>query len=419
MGLIFCALASAYKAVHDAGLTPEERIPKKVREYELELAAYELNSSAYSREIQNNSERSEHQQEYMEKSVLMRIDPYRVPIAAADIFIRLDDAEWEGLPDNLGTDPTDSIIKVYTSNFSSSLDWGPIEELTGSEKIYLEEILSISADYSSNTFSIRVVYSDGETAQQILGILLDQILGRQEGLAASVGRHTLTVSSQTLTYVIDRSLAESQRSNLAAITDYERSIIELRTDLEELKEDEPKKPFVIGFVQYPIIGLVLGMLLMSAIYVSMYLLDGRIHGEKDIQNRFGYRLIGSFQPPKKTIAKKKQNRCSILCKEEDIYKRISLNIMHLAGKHKNILITGTVKTEKLQLISKAVMKQSEGITLTVAENINLHPDALKALAECEAVLLVEERDKSFLSEIRKTNENIITLNKPVIGYVLL
>ena len=279
-GLVFCVLLGAYKAVRSAGLPQEKRASQKIRDYELELAQYELEKASCEQEIQGYSELLEHQKEYMEKSVLMQTDPYYKPVASADIFVKLDSSEWEGLPANLGIDPTDSIIKAYTSNIWSTLNWEPIETLTDSEKIYLEELLNVYVDYDSNTFTIWVIYSDGSTAKEILDIVLEQVLDRQTDITASAGLHTVTVRNRSTTYTIDNFLAESQKDNIAAITDYERSILDLQMEMKALKE--PGKPFDIGFVKYPAAGFALGTFLMVFFHAGAYLLGGRIRGVRSL-----------------------------------------------------------------------------------------------------------------------------------------
>lgn len=421
-----CALLSAYKAARMAELTPEERVPKKVREYELALERYELDKASYEREIGNDLERLEQQREYVEKSVLMRMDPYHMPIASADIFVHLDSTEWKDLPDNLGLDPTDGLLKMYTSNFSATLDWKPIEELTGDEKIYLEEVLEVTVDYNSNAVSVRIVHSDDSLAPKILDIILNQIQDKQNTLANGMGQHTLTIANQSLTYIINQSLAEDQKTNIATIANYERSIIEHRAQLDELKENKPSKPFIIGFIKYPIAGFVLGIMLMIVIYGMRYFFDGKLHGNKSLQYKYGYRLLGAFPRTKKTgffhcidrLLDKLSNDYEILEKKE-IYKRISLNVVNLAGNNKNILVTGTVGIDQLQKIADAIISQDEGLTLTVSEDTCQNPETLNALAKCDAVLLVEQIEKSLSSCIRNECADITALAKPVIGYVLI
>ncbi len=426
VAILLCVLVGTYKTVRNAGLT-RNTISKKQQDYELDLARYELDKSTYERKISDDNERLEQQRIYMEKSVLMRLDPYNKPIAGADIFVRLDDAEWEGLPDNLGIDPTDSLLKMYTSNFSASLDWDAIEELTGNDSLYLEEILHVGADYNSNMITVRIVYSDGETAQKILDVIINQILARQDELSAGLGRHTLTVSNRSLTYAIDHSLAESQKANIDAISNYESSIIDRRRELAELEENEPQKPFELGHIKYPVAGFLMGGFLMVLFYGAAYLFGGRLHGEQSLRDRYGYRLIGVLPRQRRQSLLScvdhlldRHSSVSRSYEPEEAYERIAIRIGSLGGDGvRKVLVTGTVPVDALNRFTQAVSRQLGGVTLEAAPDMNKDLETLKRLAGYDGVLLLEEEGRSQVTRIEQEHDSIRAAGRPVIGYVLL
>lgn len=422
--VVLCVLISAYKAIRNMSISSEEQFPKKIEEYELELTKYELNVATYKQEIQDKTEQMQQQETYLKKSILMRIDPYQKPVVFADVFIKLENEEWEALPSNFGMDPTDSLIKIYTSNFFSTLDWKPIEELTGAEQLYLEELIKLYIDYSSNTFTICVTYLEGDTAEKILDIIIKQIEDRQPEVAESIAKHLLTVSNRSNSYVVDHSLAENQRNNWSATREYELSILEDQASLGQLVE--PDKPFIIGFVKYPVAGFMLGAFLMIAFYGMKYLLDGRLHGELSLQDRYGYPLLGVLPKSEKHRLLScvdrfldKHSGCSCVHEQTETYERILINMENLSGGLEKILITGTVSSENLQIFSKNISQQIKGTVLTVAPDMNKNPETLRKLAECDGVLLLEEEGRSAIAEISREHHNIKTFSKPVIGYVLL
>ncbi len=165
---------------------------------------------------------------------------------------------------------------------------------------------------------------------------------------------------------------------------------------------------------------------MAFFYGVCYFLGGKLHGDRDIQSRYGYRLLGALPQPRQRKTMHgidnwlaKLSGTPAISETEGIYRRISQNVANLAGEHKKILVTGTVQLEKLRMVANAITEHTKDFVLIVAENMNRYPDALKSLAECDVVLLIEERECSFLSDIKKEYEDITALAKPVIGYVLL
>ena len=83
------------------------------------------------------------------------------------------------------------------------------------------------------------------------------------------------------------------------------------------------------------------------------------------------------------------------------------------------LVTGTVGAERLQEVAEALSARLEEVTLVAGADMNVTASTLEMLAECDAVILVEERGRSLRAKIHEEHESIAALEKPVIGYVIL
>lgn len=425
-GIFFCVLFSGYKIIQKFSDSYEEQKPKKIREYELELAEYNLNQISYQQNMQIYEDWLAQQELYMEKSVLMHTDPYHKPVAAVDIFVRLDNAEWDILPDNVSLDPTDSLIKMYTSYFHSNLNWKPIEELTGLEELYLRELVGINTDYNSNSFTVAVTYSNGNTAAEIRDIIVNQIMNRYQEMALGVSAHTLMVSNQSLSYTIDEGLAASQKGNADTITGYEHTILGYEKKLDELIELEPKKPFVFGFAKYPVLGFVGGGFIAGIVYAMCYLLGGKLRSAGDLKSRYGYILLGVIPPIPSTgffsiidTFIRKVEGIKYPSSKDEMFSRIAVNIRNLADGKQKLILTGSIEGSKLQEVKASIAPYLKDMDLLTAADINSKTDALKMLSKCDAVILIEERNVSLISSIRKEHESISILKKQVVGYILL
>lgn len=419
--LLFAILLGGFAYVRDTIRLRKGIQPKKLIEYEIALAEYQLTQTTHMQNIEEYQKRLEQQQTYMEQSVLMQVDPYKKPTATADIFIKLDEAEWNILPDNINLDPTDSLIRLYTSNFLSTIDWKPIERLTGKDAIYLKELLSVGTDYNSNTFTVGIVYNDGEMAENILDIVISQIEERSKNTELS--KHSISVMNRSLSYAIDNTLANLQKSNTDALTNYTQAILDCRKHLEEL--EEPDAPSQLGFLKYTLIGFIIGAFALSVLYGVLYILDGKLHNAAELQTQYGCRLIGVFpKPVKKRFLRNIDNLLIRIGEDlealtdEEIYRFISLNIAAIAGQYKKILVTGTIDRLRLENIVAVIAPTLESITLTPSPNMNRNADTLNILADCDAVILIEERHISSVSEIHKELESIFAFNKPIGGYIL-
>ena len=106
--------------------------------------------------------------------------------------------------------------------------------------------------------------------------------------------------------------------------------------------------------------------------------------------------------------------------EEETYRIIAANITNLAGDGGLLLVTGTVDIERLQEFSSIILTQlNENILLVTGSDMSENADTLEALAECDAVILVEERNKSSRVKIQREQDSIEAFGKNVMGYVLL
>lgn len=425
--IVLCALAGGYKLFCNTMEAREEGAngkPKETREYEIKMAEYNLAKSTYEQDIVDYQKRLDQQTTYMEESILMQANPYNMPSASADIIVKLDGEEWDSLPENvnISLDPTDSLISVYTANFLSAIDWTAIEELTGKTPLYLKELIGVTADYNANTFTIYVNYNDGDIAQQILDILLSQIMEKYQDVAGDINKHTISIVNRSLTYTINHALADTQKENANIIVGYEQSIIERRTNLEEL--EKPSRPK--NLQKFLILGFVAGIFLMIMYHGFRYILGGRLHDGSELKGMYGLLHLGTLpaQEHKGFLSridkllgmldtanqqKNMESNCQV----------IAQNIINLADEHKNLFLTSTGDMETLQKLSAAIAPLLEGIHLETGTDIAHNAETLRKLSGCDAVILAEVRQKSLLSDIAHQQERINAYQKPVIGFLLL
>lgn len=212
---------------------------------------------------------------------------------------------------------------------------------------------------------------------------------------------------------------EPEQQDAAAIKAANDQILALQEELDGLKELEP--------VKYCLIGIAIGLFGMVFCYGIGYVLSDRMRGERELLERYGYHLLGTFPRRRKgklltgmdCLVEKKEG-VSGQVTDEETYGIISANITNLAKDGGLFLVTGTVDAGKLQRLTKAILPLlQKNVMLAVGADMNRTASTLESLGECDAVILVEERGKSFRGQIQKTHENIAALEKPVIGYVVL
>lgn len=212
---------------------------------------------------------------------------------------------------------------------------------------------------------------------------------------------------------------EEQKNLLAGLAEgqsaesIQKRITQIQEELKGLGE--------YGYVKYGVIGFIGGMFVMVFIYGIGYVCSDKIRGERELRERYGYYLLGTIPKKRQGINRflEKLEGVSEQVTEEEAYWIISTNIVNLAEAGSTILVTGTVDETKLKVFTEIISSQVEDVSLVSGANMNATASTLEALAMCDMVILVEERDKSLRVKVQKEQESIAALNKMVLGYVVM
>lgn len=432
VAVILAVLVGGFKVAREmVSRQDAEFVQESREEYEEQVVLYERNLASYERNIASFSKTVKDQQNYVENSVLMRIDPYAKPRANADVQIRLAESEWAYIPDSMTQDPTDSIVRSYGANLVQGTDWAPIEKMTGVDAIYLKELVSAGWDFGSNQVTLEVCYLDEETAVKIRDEILDQMIARKGQIAKVAGEHTVTIMNKSSGVITDLGLADKQKQNSDRIDNYQKLLTDKEKALKDLEEPEvpttlSKREVAKVGIKYAVLGGVMGGFLIVFFYGVIYLMGPRLRSGEAIRSQYGYRLLGEFSLPER-----KGFLCAIdrwlerlegtaeRFSEETVLRRAAVNIRNYAGDTQEILVTGTVDLETLGGLCDRMMQETEGIRLVPCQNLNESTDTLKKLAECSGVVLVEKRGVSLNREIMKEKEMLDSLNRNVIGCLVI
>ena len=410
--------------------------------YERELDSYTTAKESGEREIENINDDIEAQQTYMDESVLMKMSPYDVCEASADLFIKTDYQIMPGMVYQ-NADYTDSILQAYQSAVTSAALQENVAKTVSLEPQYLKELISVNrgsftsgtaadgtAGYAryTNLLTIKVRYSDKEKAQEILNAVLADVTVLQEQIASTIGPHTVSIVNQMVGSTVDTDLAKQQKDVRDQITELQKSLSEKEDALKELKE--PSAPslgmgaVVKTGVKYAILGGVLGVFAVAFCISAAFVMSDKVYAAKDIRKRYGLDLLGTVAASDKKLgaldawlARLEGRRV-----DGDTAKNgalLAANVKNYAGEHKKLLITGLVSEERLKDMVKVLQKQLEGYELTAGANMLEDAETLRKLPECEGVVLVEQTGVSSYADMTQEIEKIRSMGKVIVGCVVV
>lgn len=213
-----------------------------------------------------------------------------------------------------------------------------------------------------------------------------------------------------------KKINELQQWNHAGI-DNMQQLMDVQNELDLLAEPvlEQVPPTIehtiIRVFEFTIIGIVMGIVGAVYIYYCQYKRRGIIYSLEEFEIITDIYILGVFG---------KSNNNSKAEFDKNIINRINIHILNLKSDYKKILLMGQAEEVLIQKIAKELSQNLTEVHLLAecnksdeeaecAENFNI----------CDAIVLVEQRGKSTISEINKEIQLIESVNIPIIGAVII
>lgn len=397
--------------------------------YAEEQELYERTKALYELEIDGLKEKIEAQESYINNSILMRIVPYNKYVASAEVFVRTNAPVNESGVYLLQSDPADSIIKAY-ENVIKRADG--VEDILGNNIAprYIRELMTTHIDYSGNVLTVSVAYTDEIGAAEILDALLNSLESETPEVNEKFGNHDLIIMDKISSVVTDTNLLGVQQDNMNSIVTLQKSLDEKEKAAEGLMP--PSQPSTLSSasslktgIKYGVLGGVLGAFLSVFCICVVFLMSDKLNSEKELKNRFGLRILGVFEPVQKKRVfagiDKWLNRLEgkVSRKPAEVYEIMAVNVKNYMKAGKKIMILGSASNEKMSEIAEELKRRVDGIEIQVGQDMEHYAETLSLLPEAGQIILVEERGQSKFEEIQSQVEVIRSLDKDIIGCVVI
>lgn len=184
--------------------------------------------------------------------------------------------------------------------------------------------------------------------------------------------------------------------------------------------------------KYLMVGFVGGFILITLIYVLLYLYGGKLNSAADIQSRFGLRVLGLIPDEKETKKRvteiDRRIRRRILGyttgeSKEQALEIICANIMTIIDSRSMIILTCSRETETTESIAtylqEIIRGQDTNVQVIYYPCFLQNSEAHAALQKATGTVLIEARGSSRTREIEETTEQIRGLGKSVFGVIVL
>ena len=412
----------------------------------------------YTRETIRRYEKAlNNEYQYADNSLLMKMDPYHVVSTTQDFEIHVEgDVDINELT-MLGRQLTNSVNSIETV--------GKIAEKYGCDPQYIREIINtgvrenqyelggikINSDTESSGLGLVEGKSDGEkyyfyvnakANDKQLTIDLVEIMSEcVQRRSAEITRLDFTLTPlPVFTYeVVDGGIISSQNDSRVRAYDYSDKLMKLKTIIENMDKARASKEELIEEIsdnavsrkKYVVFGFVGGAILMIIILLLKSFMSAIIQTEEDFRSWFILSSLGTAPVSdgsqkvtglKKKIMEKLEGS-SVRQSQEAFYRMTSVNVVNAAQENKAVLLTGSVEKEEMQKLSDQLIPllkgKGEQVKFTFAENFIGNPESRECLQEADSVVLVEKRNYSKVEDVREEIEVIASLNKKILGVILL
>ena len=423
----------------------EQQYEEDMVEYRQAQTTHDQDVANYKQQLsQNEADQTraeydiENAQEYIDKSVLNKLDPYNVYMSEASFYITTDYKILPGM-DYQSPDYTSAVLSAYSSLLTSHETIGDIADQFNMEERYMRELIEISVDNSTRLLTISAKGEDAAQASGIMNALLKSFEGLHDTIVESVGNHNATQVSLSNSTTVLTWLRDSQQSTRDNMTQLQNNLTNLKTqhdlleqsietadqDLAALeKPEEPKKSS--GIVKFAVIGFLLGCVAVAGVAVCQFLMNDRVNSEADLQRNCGIPVLGTLASESSKKAKgfdaylNKLEKRPDGSKDGELLDLIAATIQGRAPQAEKIVVTGDIPAQQLSALKDALQAANamKGKTIVAAECILTSSATIPQVADADVVVLAVDHDHSQYGAVRSQNEKIHALGKEVFGCIL-
>ncbi|WP_349671666.1 hypothetical protein [Lacrimispora sp.] len=428
---IFSVFLGGYKCIKELlNQNNEEYVAELKEQYITDQMKYKQSKKGYESDIESINASITNQEEYKEKSVLLKVDPYNKGTASVDVFVKMSE-----IPENSGitvtsVDYADGVVKAYASAIQQGGFLEDISREMGIELIYLKELITVTTDYDSNMLNVSVTYTDKEGAGKILDVILKNLKSMYPDIQEHLGQHNLSIMNQNVGLMTDQTLADYQKLKVEDLTATNKKLEDTEKALKGL--EEPAEPVALSRmsiikegVKYGILGCFVGAFLVVFCVCIAYVMNGKINTDEDLKNRFGLKHLGGFA---QTRVKRALSGIDMwldrlegreIISNETIVDIISANILGMINKGESIFLTGMVEEARLADLTEKLQQRLSEIKLGFGIDILHSAVSLRNLQQYDTVIFVELRKQTKLREIEKEIELVRNMKKEVLGYIVM
>lgn len=401
--------------------------------------AQNIESTLTSEQIKNldnilmQYDRLNYYENYYKDSIVLKIDTKQYDILEIQYYI---ESEYVmNLEGNIEKDYTPALVSAYGAYvLNSEYANGLINELKLKASVQsVRELTQVSMDKEGAIFKLIISVPTGCDAKKLEEAVDKIVLAKQEDFSR-IGEHSIrkinSAVNRTFSDALEKKIYDvknninSVRNTIetakSALSSEQKLYLYNNIKYEEYKNEfaSAKKLEPVLNVKFTIVGFVLGLFVVCAIYLIKEVFSNKLQNTDDISSLYKINTIGivrDIEGAKKKFFVDKillniKNKKYKNSNNKDILEYIASKvemICKIKGVNEIAFVTTEVsELEALEKLNDELKKRN--IAYAVLKNILQDANEIKKAKEINNIIIVSELNKSYYSVIE---ENIMTLRQ--------
>ena len=436
--LIFAVILGGYGFVKEYKKYKDPEVRQKLQnEYDLAVDEYNKDKEKLQRDIVVSEEYQTHLEDYKDRCVFLKFDPYNIYKIDATFFV---DSNYEINPSMSyqNTNTIGTLIRAYSTaiqriDFESVIDMNgeDLTQIHPVSKFSGKKVCVVSVVESAGLMQVTITADTKERAEKIYKEVMSVIDETKTILTTAVGDHEISVVNETALYTVDWDYETLQTS----FTDdyYEKNktkINTLKKNLDDLKEPVNKVPtkgsVIKASLKKGVIGLVAGLFIAAVVYAVLFMIRDWVYTPDSLRGRYRLPMLGVIDLGLNGRKNNKIDR-KIAAKlgvpdglsQEQSASLVASNVkLYLKGADK-LLIVGSAGSDAAEKLKNMLQPLLEGTDIAAAGDVNYVSEAVDALSSDAAVICTEQWQKARHSDIVRELDKISAVENKGIGFVVV
>ena len=375
---------------------------------------YEAEKESVAMQIEVLRENIVKQQEYLDASLLMHLDPYGFYQKNAVLHIQTD---YQIVPEMTYQNPdrTAVIVDAYADGVENQELLQTVAQALNTTSQYAAELITVTTEAGQGVLTVKVRHADPQTTAQILDAVCAHLTGLQTQISQTVEPHTLSVSQQTVMTKVDTSLLERQSAQREKLSGMLTALSSAQVRQDKLEKPEERPTTVWQVLGKAAVFAALGA---AAGFAAALLILFAAYGERICSIRHLAVVTGvpTLSGIRITSAK---SRVRQLCDCISGCSADPQQFGQLAADIRNRCPQGALVVGGAEVSAVLRQLQDQLPNIRIAGDILTDAEAVESLAQSEKIVLVEQLGKSRCVDVRRRQQMVRDYGKQLIGCVLI